>query len=95
MQYTVQHRIILCHPPGNSLNKLIKQLTELSSTVNELSTCKLKELEDRLEKAKKFEQDIHDTTEWFKNQQDTLSNAGSVRGVPDCIKEQIALHKVK
>ena len=77
------------------MNKLIKQLVELSSTVNEMSATKLKELEDRLEKANKFEQDIDDTTEWFKNQLDELINAGSVRGVPDGIKEQLTLHKVK
>ena len=68
---------------------------ELSSTVNEMSASKLKELKDRLEKANKFEQDINDTTEWFKNQQDELINTGSVRGVPDRIKEQLAHHKVK
>lgn len=60
-----------------------------------MSVTKLKELKDRLEKANKFEQDIDDATEWFNNQQDELSSAGSVRGVPDGIKEQLKHHKVK
>ena len=63
--------------------------------MKELSTVKLKALEDRLEKAQKFEDDYHDASEWFRVQQDKLSDAGSVRGVPDGIKEQLALHMVE
>ena len=60
-----------------------------------MSTVKLRQLENRLEQAEKFEQDFHDAAEWFRVQQEELSNAGSVRGVPDGIKEQIALHMVR
>lgn len=82
-------------PTGKSLKELLEQLAQLNSAVKELSTVKLKQLEDRLEKAEKFEQDYHDASEWFRVQQEELSNAGSVRGVPDGIKEQLALHMVK
>ena len=81
-------------PTGKSLKELLEQLAELNYAVKELSTVKLKELEDRLEKAEKFEQDYQDCSEWFRVQQDELSNAGSVRGVPNGIREQIALHTV-
>ena len=81
-------------PTGKSLKELLEQLAQLNSAVKELSTVKLKQLEDRLEKAEKFEQDYHDASEWFRAQQEELSNAGSVRGVPDGIKEQLALHMV-
>lgn len=86
-----------CHPTvptGKSLKELLEQLAQLNSAVKELSSVKLKELEDRLEKAEKFEQDYHDASEWFRAQQEELSNAGSVRGVPDGIKEQLAVHMV-
>jgi len=82
-------------PTGKSLKELLEQLAELNSAVKELSTVKLKALEDRLEKAQKFEDDYHDASEWFRVQQDKLSDAGSVRGVPDGIKEQLALHMVE
>ncbi|XP_065889965.1 microtubule-actin cross-linking factor 1-like isoform X3 [Dysidea avara] len=80
-------------PTGKSLKELLEQLAELNSTVKELSTVKLKMLEDRLEKARKFEEDYHDVSEWFRTQQEELSNVGSVRGVPEGIKEQLALHQ--
>ena len=85
------------HPPvqsDNSLDEPLKQLAELNSTVKELSAVMLKMLEDRLEKAKKFDDDYHDVSEWFRAQQEELSNVGSVRGVPEGIKEQLALHQV-
>lgn len=81
-------------PTGKSLKELLEQLAQLNSAVKELSSVKLKELEDRLEKAEKFEQDYHDASDWFRAQQEELSNAGSVRGVPDGIKEQLAVHMV-
>lgn len=81
-------------PTGKSLKELLEQLAKLNSAVKEMSSVKLKELEDRLEKAEMFEQDYHDCSEWFRVQQEELSNAGSVRGVPDGIKEQLALHMV-
>ena len=81
-------------PTGKSLKELLEQLAELNSTVKELSTVKLKMLEDRLEMARKFEEDYHDVSEWFRTQQEELSNIGSVRGVPEGIKEQLALHQV-
>jgi len=81
-------------PTGKSLKQLLEQLAELNSAVKELSTVKLKMLEDRLEKAKKFDDDYHDVSEWFRAQQEELSNVGSVRGVPEGIKKQLALHQV-
>lgn len=81
-------------PTGKSLKELLEQLADLNSAVKELSTVKLKELEERLERAEKFEEDYHDCNEWFRVQQEELSNAGSVRGVPDGIKEQLAVHMV-
>lgn len=87
--------VVLCHPSDNSLNEMIETLTELSCTVKQMATLKLKELEDRLEKTAKFEQDIHEITKWLSNKQEELSNAGSVRGIPDGIKEQLAHHMVK
>ena len=79
---------------GMILKELLEQLAELNCSVNKLSLMKLKMLEDRLEKAKKFEEDYHDVNEWFRAQQEELSNVGSVRGVPEGIKEQIALHQL-
>lgn len=76
------------------MKELLEQLARLNSAVKELSTVKLKQLEDRLEKAEKFEDDYHDANEWFRVQQEELSNTGSVRGVPDGIKEQLAVHMV-
>lgn len=66
-------------------------MATLNSAVKKLSSVKLKELEDRLEKAEKFEHDYYD---WFRVQQEELFNAGSVRGMPDSIKEQPAAHMI-
>jgi len=78
-----------------SLDEPLKQLAKLNSTVKQLSMTNLNNMQDRLEKAKKFEEDYHDVSEWFRAQQEELSNVGSVRGVPEGIKEQLALHQVK
>ena len=82
-------------PTSKSLKELLEQLAQLNSAVKELSSVKLKQLEDRLEKAEIFEQDYHDASEWYRVQQEELSNAGSVRGTPDGIKEQLAVHMVR
>lgn len=77
------------------MKELIEQLIESSSVLKEASIIKLRELEKRTEKAQKFEQDIHTIIEGFNHQQDELENSGSVRGVPDGIKEQLEHHMVK
>ena len=85
------------HSPGQSdqsLEDLLKHLMKLNSVVKQLSTTNHRIMQNRLEKVKKFEEDYHDVSKWFRAQQEELSNVGSVRGVPEGIKEQLALHQV-
>ena len=85
------------YSPGQSdqsLEDLLKHLMKLNSVVKQLSTSNCRIMQNRLEKVKKFEEDYHDVSEWFRAQQEELSNVGSVRGVPEGIKEQLALHQV-
>ena len=89
---TVTEENVDYHPPeqtDKSLEELLKQLTKLNSTVKQLSTENLTNIQDRLEKARKFEEDYHDVSKWFRTQQEEMSNIG-----PEGIKNQLALHQV-
>ena len=82
-------------PSGAEMHELLTSLEKSNGETKELLDFWRNFLNASLETAKKFDNDHGDLSDWLREKEELLSNADTVRGVPEGVEEQILQVEVR